>query len=1808
MKNYIFCSKTPYYLLIILTLGIINYLQAENPNTTGAKQFANEFFLTSTPQFIKGKVIKKAPLIQRYQSHADVKSPLFVFQQENNGFALVAQSNNTFQVVGYSNKGDFQADKIPPQLQELMSFYEDSLQFMNISAVPFRVGTPVVEPLLDKYNINLNQFGHSEVGGCPTGCVASAVTQIMLFHEANLGKPIKGYGSHCYTDDKYGQICADFENADYTSNNELLSFHVGNAMDMQYCGSPYGSAPRRGIPVIKESFHYYIGNASPEDYYIKNELDNERPVYTGLRGEPVGHAVVLDGYDDRGYFHVNFGWGGHANGYYLLNKSEFIGFSPFKFYTNINGPVVIYPTFIPTNKSDSLALVALHNSLGGTAATGWDLSEPVFSWPGVLTFNERVIYLTIDSPIPSPAAQSIPNEIGNLTALRKLFIGGCLNGNIPSTLANLTDLEEINIYNKAIYINPTLHKGNLKGQLPANIGNLTKLQWLSISNCFEGSIPSSLTNLTNLKLLRLYQDTTYFGKGGLTGNIPSDMGNLKKLQTLHISNQQLIGTLPATLSNLSDLRYLELPGNRLTGTIPIISSPYLSYIELNNNLLLGIAEGTWNCPELVSFSASNNLIKGNIPSGLCSLTNMGRLDLSNNQIETLPKEIGNLINLGTLNMSNNNLRVIPDGAIYLNKLTSFSASNNQIEYINKDFGQFPYLEQIDLSNNQLTFIPEELGNCPELYDIRFNSNKIVKIPDSFVNLRKYVDVYFQDNEMQGQIPEKLITFSNFDRYINLYNNRFIFSDIPKSDQLRVGVRDQKNVSLNKQIFNVQIGDTVVLDIRNLSRLSDPGNEYYWVKYPKHLTNMMYDERMDGIENNPIMTVVIDETTVNNQYYCKVFNPQSPTFVFDYNGSTVKSPCMYYLNTDTISFRLASDEKLISEKYDDNYVVSSENVPDKIVEDQLVTLVPPLKVRGTIQWQASADGKVWVDLSETMSQNDLKSNFVSEKQNELLLSPKTPAYYRCSVQDLNCEPLYSDTVKVNPFGRLLYDETINVSEESKTVSVDSIEVTLPAKLYDKDFRLTIVKLDRPPLMPDSVKPGSAYDVTVSFDAAFNIPLLIKLKNIIKSSINERDIDKFKAVYFDDKNHKWIPYEFSHISLKDSTLLFETNHLTKLSWWWDDEVLWGYTDVYQRNNIRVFYKETDVDSMRLKYGASQTPQSWHVTGIPLYVQDVTEYLHEVMTAFKGEGLPVPEHVFTVYVKKMKDNDGVVGLLGMLNHYLTINCDIKTPEKLRSLLAHEFMHYIQDKYIAAHPGNIFWMEAHAPLSDRLVWDENIISPCESEHYLLDGIMKTNSIFNFLHNSWDYWDSSILTQNGWGNLDYCYLAGTFMHYMRTYRSGSPKLNPATLLKETAWFGSWRSYLDSYIKTHLNSTIGDEYENYVKFLLEGSEKNFTLLDKEGSNPYSYLLSISRDKKFSEKIIYDFGKDDKDPKVDNLNFKIPYLASKVFILYNKSTDKNVVVRYKPQYEADENYKVYYGKYDILTKKMTYVDISDSTKYSLLLEARSEKSIKELTNTAFLLFVNKKNPGKTDFSTDFDASFELTAMPVLNIESIGMLQMYNGSNIQPYSFDDGTSAIVTIGNPPTQFLSMATGFAVSLSDFISTKILANDSTLKVNNQYSLIIDQGRVKGDLTMIDSTLYSQTIDYNFYTGDMNITEKEKKIYRLHPLIELPSENLIQAGYLQHTIEQIKTYWLKDIVSYMQPEAVRIGWESSYGNNIQLFETSNTTETKKAIEKIQTNYKRTDYNVKGEVTGVEQRNYQSTDYSSPNLIIRMIIHETPLE
>ena len=101
--------------------------------------------------------------------------------------------------------------------------------------------------------------------------------------------------------------------------------------------------------------------------------------------------------------------------------------------------------------------------------------------------------------------------------------------------------------------------GEWHGVTTDDRGRVAQLDLLG--NELTGEIPSELGDLTNLTLLSLWGNE-------LTGEIPSELGDLTNLTHLNLAGNQLTGSIPPELGDLTNLNHLVLWDNELTGEIP----------------------------------------------------------------------------------------------------------------------------------------------------------------------------------------------------------------------------------------------------------------------------------------------------------------------------------------------------------------------------------------------------------------------------------------------------------------------------------------------------------------------------------------------------------------------------------------------------------------------------------------------------------------------------------------------------------------------------------------------------------------------------------------------------------------------------------------------------------------------------------------------------------------------------------------------------------------------------------------------------------------------------------------------------------------------------------------------------------------------------------------------------------------------------------------------------------------------------------------------------------------------------------------
>ncbi len=110
------------------------------------------------------------------------------------------------------------------------------------------------------------------------------------------------------------------------------------------------------------------------------------------------------------------------------------------------------------------------------------------------------------------------------------------------------------------------------------------IKYLS-NNQLIGEIPSEVGTLTNLRSLHLQNNQ-------LTGEIPYELGVLTNLIHLRLENNQFSGEIPPEIGNL-DLIWTDSPGNWTTSSIfnNYLCPPYPDFIEE----YVGVQD-TSNCP------------------------------------------------------------------------------------------------------------------------------------------------------------------------------------------------------------------------------------------------------------------------------------------------------------------------------------------------------------------------------------------------------------------------------------------------------------------------------------------------------------------------------------------------------------------------------------------------------------------------------------------------------------------------------------------------------------------------------------------------------------------------------------------------------------------------------------------------------------------------------------------------------------------------------------------------------------------------------------------------------------------------------------------------------------------------------------------------------------------------------------------------------------------------------------------------------------------------------------------------------------
>ena len=291
---------------------------------------------------------------------------LYVFNRGGDGgFVIVSGDDQTEPILGYCDHGQFDYESAPPGLRALIDGYRHQIASLQSSgqgradapiirdAVPTH---PKVAQLMKSkwsqgYPYNMTCPEYFSLGRSVTGCVATAMAQILYYNrEKSVSETTAAMPSYdTWTEHAtYGKLHVDgipegspidWENMkdEYGSATEKqrkavadLMHYCGVAVKMDYTNSSSGAQSHDAYEAFAKYFGYgksvkYVSYATVSsdtewDKIIYAEISAGRPVYVSGSNDEGGHAFVADGYDGNQKYHINWGWGGTSDGFYLLTS------------------------------------------------------------------------------------------------------------------------------------------------------------------------------------------------------------------------------------------------------------------------------------------------------------------------------------------------------------------------------------------------------------------------------------------------------------------------------------------------------------------------------------------------------------------------------------------------------------------------------------------------------------------------------------------------------------------------------------------------------------------------------------------------------------------------------------------------------------------------------------------------------------------------------------------------------------------------------------------------------------------------------------------------------------------------------------------------------------------------------------------------------------------------------------------------------------------------------------------------------------------------------------------------------------------------------------------------------------------------------------------------------------------------------------------------------------------------------------------------------------------------------------------------
>ncbi|KAM7264927.1 hypothetical protein ACFE04_002610 [Oxalis oulophora] len=381
---------------------------------------------------------------------------------------------------------------------------------------------------------------------------------------------------------------------------------------------------------------------------------------------------------------------------------------------------------------------------------------------------------------------------------------------------------------KVLYLNYSMINETLIAQ---DLPNFKKLEVLDMSNIIglDASFLHSVGEMSALKVFNLTSWVHNESRIALQG-----LCKLSHVQTLDLSNNDLVGNLPPCMANLTSLQRLALSGNQFTGNItesPIASLTSIQELYLSDNdFQIPSSFGPlYNHSKLNTFIGDGNEIYGDVvPRSWVPKFQLNTLYLScHGNVGAIPDFLSHQHDLQFVKISHIHFKgEFPYWLLDNNTgVTTLTLVNNSLSgHVFLPSHSLVSLEELDISNNLLNGeIPMNFGTFfPNLTKLNMSSNQFKgNIPPSLGDISSLYSLDLSNNQLIGTIPKHLGKGCKNLMELILTNNKLHGQIFPVDFNLTV----LRNLQLGGNSFT-SLSDSLsrsglgTLDISN-NRLSGP---------------------------------------------------------------------------------------------------------------------------------------------------------------------------------------------------------------------------------------------------------------------------------------------------------------------------------------------------------------------------------------------------------------------------------------------------------------------------------------------------------------------------------------------------------------------------------------------------------------------------------------------------------------------------------------------------------------------------------------------------------------------------------------------------------------------------------------------------------------------------------------------------------------------------------------------------------------------------------------------------------------------------